>query len=75
MHRAAGLGLDQRGSIIGQHVHAIGAIGRCRLAMAAVVIAQDREALLENGGHAVPHRQVTTQRMAEHHHRALTFAD
>ena len=76
MHRpASGLGLDQRGRIIGQHVHGVRA-GRCsRLAMAAVVIAQDREALLENSGHAVPHAQVAPQGMAEHDQRALTFAD
>ncbi len=43
--------------------------------MAAVVVPQHDEVLLQRGRHTVPHLQVTTQSVAQHDDRSLTLHD
>ena len=75
MHRPTGVLRDELRRIVGQVVHAEGPRQGGRPTVPAVVIAQHGEALLQALGEFVPHRQVATQRMAQHNFGAAALAD
>ena len=64
---------DQVGSVVGQRLDIKGAGHDFRLPVVAMVVTQHGVLMLQQFGQAVPHMEVTAERVAQHDDRSLTF--